>query len=389
MSLSYTFFVLRLTSYSPLSFSFSRQKGVNPAAKKKSEAIGVHLREMLSKMMIKRTKREVFPGDQIPQKTEMVVFCDLSPLQKEVYMQVLELPEFDLVKHGSRPCDCGINQDFFRQFRKLSCKAEQLEYYRRNKSSIQNQSQCCRRLPINPRYGLEGGEGEPYIDQDATIWRSLKAHSSDDAAAAEGCKNCPYCCTFPCLQKLKSLSSHLGLLQARKTAEAQVKGSPAYINYIKAREFAKVSLSSVVSRLPGGGYDRNESIMDDHFSLSGKLRELARLLQKYYTERGKVLLFAHSTQTLDLIQNWLRSQPIFVYLRMDGSTATGLRQGIADNFNGDPEIFLFLLSTKAMGQGLTLNVSFNISSDFGQNLESACILSDHFLLLSSFLIYIF
>ncbi|OEU22565.1 SNF2_N-domain-containing protein, partial [Fragilariopsis cylindrus CCMP1102] len=267
-----------------------RQKGVNPAAKKKSEAIGVHLREMLSKMMIKRTKQEVFPGDQIPQKTEMVVFCDLSPLQKEVYMQVLELPEFDLVKHGSRPCDCGINQDFFRQFRKLSCKAEQLEYYRRNKSLIKNQSQCCKRL-----------------------------------------------------------------LQARKTAEAQVKGSPAYINYIKTREFAKVSLSSVVSRLPGGGYDRTESIMDDHFSLSGKLRELARLLKKYYTERGKVLLFAHSTQTLDLIQNWLRSQPIFVYLRMDGSTATGLRQGIADDFNRDPENFLFLLSTKAMGQGLTLN----------------------------------
>ncbi|MGK3738364.1 MAG: SNF2 family DNA or RNA helicase [Bacillariaceae sp.] len=365
----YSFFVLRLTSFILL-FLFPRQKGANPDAKNKSEVIGVHLRDMLNKMMIVRTKQEVFPGDQIPQKTERVIFCDLSPLQKEVYMHVLELPEFDLVKHGSRPCDCGINQDFFRQFRKLSCKAEQLEYYRRNKSLIKNQSQCCKGLPINPRYGLEGGEGEPYIDQDATIWRSLKAHSGDDAAATEGCENCPYCCTFPCLQKLKSLSSHLGLIQApRQTTEAQVKGSPAYINYIKAREFAKVSLSSVASRLPGRGYERSESIMDDHFSLSGKLRVLARLLEKYYNESAKVLLFAHSTQTLDLIENWLRSRQSFVHLRMDGSTPTRLRQGIADDFNGDPHIFLFLLSTKAMGQGLTLNVSFSVSFQFWSEFE--------------------
>jgi SNF2 family DNA or RNA helicase len=332
--------------------------------KNKSEVIRGVLREMLGKIMIKREKLVVFPDNQIPKKTESVIFCDLSPLQKEVYMHVLELPEFDLVKHGSRPCDCGINQDFFRQFRKLSCKAEQLEYYRRNKSLIKNQSQCCKGLPINPRYGLEGGEGEPYIDQDATIWRSLKVHSGDDAAATEGCENCPYCCTFPCLQKLKSLSSHLGLLQARNTKEAQVIGSPAYINYIKAREFAKVSLSSVVSRLPGGGYERSDSIMDDHFSLSGKLRVLARLLEKYYNESGKVLLFAHSTQTLDLIESWLRRRKKFVYLRMDGSTPTGKRQQNVDDFNGDPYKFLFLLSTKAMGQGLTLNVSFDDSFQF-------------------------
>mmetsp|Transcript_203 Transcript_203/g.263 ORF Transcript_203/g.263 Transcript_203/m.263 type:complete len:1537 (-) Transcript_203:110-4720(-) len=331
--------------------TYGRQKGANPTARSNSKAISERLRKMLNKIMIKRNKEDVFPDDQIPEKNEQAILCDLSPLQKEVYMHVLELPDFELVRHGSRPCDCGINKNVFRKIQQLSCKAEQLEYYRTHKDDIIKQSRCCKKLPVNPRFGEEG---EPYVDQDGTIWRAMEAHTTDNTTANEGCERCPYCCTFPCLMKLKQLSSHLGLLQVRKTKEAQVKGSPAYIKYMKEREFAKVSLAGVVSRLPGEGYEFHQGIMDDHFSLSGKLRVLARLLEKYYNECGKVLLFAHSTQTLDLIEHWLKSRGSFVHLRMDGSTATNKRQAIADEFNTNQHIFLFLLSTKAMGQGLNL-----------------------------------
>ena len=136
-------------------------------------------------------------------------------------------------------------------------------------------------------------------------------------------------------------------------------GSPAFIRYIKEKEFAKVVLSGVVSRLPGGdlpggGYDRNDGIMDDHFGLSGKLRVLDKLLQMYYTEGGKVLLFSHSTQSLGLIQNWLKSRGTYEYRRMDGSTPLSRRQQLTDEFNNDDYIFLFLLSIKATGLGLNL-----------------------------------
>ena len=325
-----------------------RQKCADPRVKARSEVASAELRKGLSKIYIKRDKKDVLKG-LLPDKNEQMILCDLSPLQKEVYRHVVELPDFDLVKHGNRPCDCGINQIFFRKLFKLKSKAEQLEYMRTNKTKIYNQSKCCKKIPINPRYGEEG---EPYIDQDAAIWRTLDAHGTDDAVANEGCERCPWCCTLPCLTKLNKLSSHLGLIQASKTAEAR--GSRAFIRYIKEREFAKVALAGVVSRLPGADYDRSDGIMDDHFSLSGKLRVLDRLLQKYYSEGGKVLLFAHSTQSLDLIQNWLKSRGSFEYRRMDGSTPLSKRQHLTDEFNNDDHIFLFLLSIKATGLGLNL-----------------------------------
>ena len=288
---------------------------------------------------------------QLPEKNEEFILCDLSPLQKEVYRHVIQLPDFENVRYGSRPCDCGVNQNFFRQLSRLNGKAERLDFWRHNKSKVIKQSKCCKDLPINPRW-IQGYEGEPKIDPDAAIWRTLDSHCTNADAAENGCERCPWCCTLPCLTKLNKLSSHLGLLQAKKTTEAI--GSPTYITYMKDREFAKVALAAVVDRLPGKDFDRNDGIMDDHFSLSGKLRVLNNLLQQEYNEGSKVLLFSHSTQSLDLIENWLRSRGSFEYSRMDGGTVVSKRQHLVDEFNNTDHIFLFLLSIKATGLGLNL-----------------------------------
>ena len=168
-------------------------------------------------------------------------------------------------------------------------------------------------MPLNPQAHIDG---EPKIDPDAVIWRTLDAHlkvnqwTTDDCA---GCKRCPWCCNFPGLHKLMKLSSHLGLLQANKTQEASTPNAPAFMKYQKELEFAKVALTGVKDKLPGKSYDRSDGIMDDHYSLSGKLKELDKLLKQFYEEGSKVLLFSYSTQTLDLIQNWLRSRGNYVY----------------------------------------------------------------------------
>jgi hypothetical protein len=47
----------------------------------------------------------------------------------------------------------------------------------------------------------------------------------------------------------------------------------------------------------------------------------------------------------------------FDYVRLDGSTPQKLRQGICDEFNSRPSIFMFLMSTVAGGLGLNLTAA--------------------------------
>lgn len=173
-------------------FCSCRQKGAEPSTVERSEKASKALRTKLAKIMIERRKVDVI-GDMLPQKSERVIFCSLSKLQKEVYRHVVELPDFDLVKKASTPCDCGVNQNFFRAFRRLTSKAEQLDFYRNNKKRITQQFECCKKIPLNPR---RFEEGEPKIDPDAAIWRSLDKHCNDDDAALNGCARCPRCCAL-------------------------------------------------------------------------------------------------------------------------------------------------------------------------------------------------
>mmetsp|Transcript_44634 Transcript_44634/g.108243 ORF Transcript_44634/g.108243 Transcript_44634/m.108243 type:complete len:1809 (+) Transcript_44634:144-5570(+) len=328
--------------------SYAQQKGAEPNVVRKGEEAKAALQKALQTMMIERKKVDVL-GEQLTAKTEEVRFCEPSPLQKEVYRHVVELPDFDMVKRGHAPCDCGVNRHFFQKFCGLETRKEKVEYWRNNKDLIVKQSKCCRAMPWNPRKDIEG---EPDIDPDAAIWRAMKGHNTGDELS--GCENCPFCCMFPCMKKLIKLSSHVGLIQAEKIPENEQRGSPAYIRYHAEREFARVALGGFIDRLPRRDLDRSNSITDDHYKLSGKLVVLNRLLTEFYEEGSRVLLFAHSTQLLDLIQTWLKSNGGYEYRRMDGQTDLKLRQHMADEYNKDDSIFLFLLSIKATGQGLTL-----------------------------------
>ena len=51
----------------------------------------------------------------------------------------------------------------------------------------------------------------------------------------------------------------------------------------------------------GGSYVRTNSIMDQHFKMSGKMKALDRLLRRIHAKGGRTLVFSASTMTLDLI----------------------------------------------------------------------------------------
>jgi SNF2 family DNA or RNA helicase len=85
------------------------------------------------------------------------------------------------------------------------------------------------------------------------------------------------------------------------------------------------------------------------------------VLRKQSAAGNRVLIFTPFTKTLDLIQNYIKANG-YTFLRMDGSIPQPKRQPLIFKFQNDPNIFIFLLSTKATGVGITLTVSKPASS---------------------------
>ncbi|KAI5295830.1 hypothetical protein KEM52_000094 [Ascosphaera acerosa] len=87
---------------------------------------------------------------------------------------------------------------------------------------------------------------------------------------------------------------------------------------------------------------------------SGKMQVVKSLLELWRDTGHKTLLFAQHRIMLDILQKFVSQIPGIVFRRMDGNTPIRLRQGMVDEFNSEPGIHLFLLTTKVGGLGVNL-----------------------------------
>ncbi|ORY68393.1 putative DNA repair and recombination protein RAD26 [Pseudomassariella vexata] len=87
---------------------------------------------------------------------------------------------------------------------------------------------------------------------------------------------------------------------------------------------------------------------------SGKMQVVKSLLPMWKKMGHKSLLFSQGTQMLDILEKFVQRLGGINYVRMDGTTAIKDRQILVDKFNTDPELDLFLLTTKVGGLGVNL-----------------------------------
>ncbi len=87
---------------------------------------------------------------------------------------------------------------------------------------------------------------------------------------------------------------------------------------------------------------------------SGKMILLDKLLPKLKSQGSRVLIFSQMTRVLDILEDYMRLKG-HLYCRIDGQTASDVRDKSMDDFNAEgSEIFSFLLSTRAGGLGINL-----------------------------------
>ncbi|BES94743.1 SNF2 family N-terminal domain [Nesidiocoris tenuis] len=86
---------------------------------------------------------------------------------------------------------------------------------------------------------------------------------------------------------------------------------------------------------------------------SGKLSILDGLLTRLKARGHRVLLFSTYTSLLNIIEEYA-DHVGHTYRRLDGNTKIDIRRQYIKEFNTDPSIFMFLLSTRAGGLGINL-----------------------------------
>ena len=105
---------------------------------------------------------------------------------------------------------------------------------------------------------------------------------------------------------------------------------------------------------------------------SGKLAKLDKLLRELKNGGHRVLLYFQMTRMIDLMEEYLTYRN-YKYLRLDGSTKLEDRRDTVQDFQTKPEIFIFLLSTRAGGLGINLTSADTVifyDSDWNPTIDS-------------------
>jgi ATP-dependent DNA helicase len=89
---------------------------------------------------------------------------------------------------------------------------------------------------------------------------------------------------------------------------------------------------------------------------SGKMIVLDMMLKKLKHDNHKVLIFSTMSVVLDILEDYLCWKN-YKYVRLDGSVKHESRKVNIEHFNTNPEVFIFLLTTKAGGVGLNLTAA--------------------------------
>ncbi|EED18233.1 SNF2 family helicase/ATPase (Ino80), putative [Talaromyces stipitatus ATCC 10500] len=105
---------------------------------------------------------------------------------------------------------------------------------------------------------------------------------------------------------------------------------------------------------------------------SGKLAKLDELLRELKNGGHRVLLYFQMTRMIDLMEEYLTYRN-YKYCRLDGSTKLEDRRDTVADFQHRPEIFVFLLSTRAGGLGINLTAADTVifyDSDWNPTIDS-------------------
>lgn len=276
-------------------FDLGALSGANDEAarfvqREESDHIVATMQEILRPFLLRRTKEDVVL--ELPRKTELLVYAQLSPLQDKLY----------------KIC---MDRAFEAAAETKDQAAEEVEV-----EPLGRGRRSSRKKPV--RYTIPGED-------------DIFAHNSDDDDEEN--------------------SRDSGISSASSKDEARDPYEQLRRSKNPLMDLRKVCNHPYLFR---GLCEEDDGTNGEHLvQACGKLRLLDCMLGELKRRGHKVLIFSQMCRVLDILEDYCLMRR-FKYCRLDGQTRVEDRQQQMKLFNENPDYFVFLLSTRAGGLGINL-----------------------------------
>ena len=284
------------------------------------------LHAILKPFLLRRVKTDV--ETELPKKREYILYAPLTQPQKELYKNILEGTSRSYLEQQvvDRMVEKSASMPNSRSA-SLKRKLADDEGTPNSKSAKTSRAST----PSSARSTRKGGKRKSYKEvSDRQYFRELEQSSDSDASEDEADEEEQ--------QRLRTLE-------------------------LAKKEIANKKLQNPIMQLrlacnsPHNFYwpwDADETPDASLVRSSGKLRILDQLIPHLLSRGHKILIFSQFKSTLDILEDWAALHHGWPTCRIDGGVAAAERRQQIRSFNEDQDTQLFLLSTRAGGQGINL-----------------------------------
>ncbi|EEP79580.1 hypothetical protein UREG_04426 [Uncinocarpus reesii 1704] len=320
-------------------FDFSSvldSSGQKDVIEKRKRNLVSTMHAILKPFLLRRVKTDV--ETDLPQKREYILYAPLTPEQKELYMAIIQ----------------GTSRQY------LEDKAvERIES--RKASANQSRAQSLKRKTKDsgsstPIKSLKSSrDSTPGSNLGRTVRKRAKQRYNDITDREFNAK----------LRRLEN-----GFDEQEVEESEPSESELLEIERVKTMKLAKKEIASkklqnpiMQARLacnsPHNFYwpwDEDSNIDESIVTSSGKMLLLDRLVPCLLSKGHKILLFSQFKTQLDILQDWAYLRD-WNCCRIDGAVSQVDRQAQIYAFNTDSNYKIFLLSTRAGGQGINLTAA--------------------------------
>ncbi|KAJ5578280.1 SNF2-related protein [Penicillium hispanicum] len=290
------------------------------------------MHSILKPFLLRRVKTDV--ENSLPKKREYILYAPLTSEQKELYREILNGTGRQYLE--SQALQRLVAKSGILQSQSLKRRRESLEADSPNKSARSSRSDTPASMTSSGRRRRIRSYKEPTdseieaqlrrIDQGEDLEEDISQPSESELEDAEMARNIKLAKKEIGQKKLQN-----PILQARLACN-----SPH--NFYWPWQIDA---------------DPDETLV----SASGKMQLLDRLVSCLLQKGHKILIFSQFKVQLDIIHDYASLLRSWNCCRIDGAIAQEDRQAQIEAFNHNPDYKIFLLSTRAGGQGINLTAA--------------------------------